>query len=143
MTATGKALLASATAETLEQDAREEILAALWDGNSPTCEYYGPDDPYWNRAKRVCVKDNEQQADAYRTAVRAALLAEIVGAVERNDADAPIPELHGEMPDEMWETLREVVAQNDREVAIEFFRVIVRHTKQEYTEHLRGLAAGD
>jgi hypothetical protein len=61
-----------------ELEAREEILAALWDGNSPTCEYYGPDDPHWNRAKRVCQKENEQQADAYRTAVRTALLAEIV-----------------------------------------------------------------
>ena len=39
------------------------------------------------------------------------------------------PELPGEMPDEMWQEIREMVLNNDKDGMSELLRVVVRTTK--------------
>lgn len=53
--------------------------------------------------------------------------------IEAIDAE---PELPGEMPEEMWDTLRQFAYRDDREGMIEALRILVRLTKQGIKERL-------
>ena len=46
------------------------------------------------------------------------------------------PELPGDIPDRMYETLRDAFEKGDRDLIIEAFRIVVRQTKQGIKERL-------
>lgn len=49
---------------------------------------------------------------------------QVVGREQARAAIMAEPELPGDMPDEMWEAIR-----NDRDAAVECMRIVVRQTK--------------
>lgn len=51
------------------------------------------------------------------------------------------PELPGDMPDEMWDALRQMAYRDDREGMMEALRIAVRQTKEGIRERLEVLCA--
>jgi hypothetical protein len=111
-TPTGTALLAQR-----EREARDEVLQTMLDGNDTTLEYYGGEEQerrfFADRNRHRA--ENEAQLDAYRAAVRAALVEEIVAKVEDMGHVAADDQSFFVWQDELIATIRGLAAPTTEE----------------------------